>query len=78
MQRHTLYRYTTLDTTQPTQHPSDAKDEAPDPNQDEALAALRALPADARDALLDEALSLADAAASPATNRRWTPRFSAP
>ena len=44
--------------------------------KDEALAALRALPADARDALLDEALSLADAAASPAVGRRWTPRFS--
>ena len=42
----------------------------------QALAALRALPADARDALLDEALSLTDAAASPAVGRRWTPRFS--
>ena len=44
--------------------------------KEEALAAVRALPAEARDALLDEALALADVAASPSVGRRLTPSFS--
>jgi len=43
--------------------------------KEEALAAVRALPAEARDALIDEALALADAAASPSVGRRLTPSF---
>ena len=49
--------------------------------KEEVLAALRDLPAEARDALLDEALALVDSAASPAGfpaslfSRRWPVRL---